>query len=68
MISTEEKKKIVWIRLKEFKGSLNNLASDNSTLEPGDPQIDINALEYANLVRRIKSLENELILLTNNDQ
>lgn len=68
MISIEEKQKIIWERLKDFQTYLNNLGSDSAILSPGDPQIDINALEYANLVRRIKALENELSLLTNNDQ
>lgn len=68
MISIEEKNKIILYRIRYCRDLLNNISYETPLLSFGDPQIDINSLKYADLVKRIKALENELGLLTNNDQ
>jgi len=68
MISNEEKHKIIGSRIKDYRDLINSIASNTPSLALGDPQIDINLLKYADLVKSIKALENELGLLTNNDQ
>ena len=68
MLSIEEKQKIIRIRIKGHKDDIYILSEVTALLNPGDPEIDIKASEYANLVNGIKALENELSLLTNNDQ
>jgi len=68
MLSIEEKQKLIRIRIKSYKDEIYRLYAVTALLNPGDPEIDIRASEYENLTKVIKSLENELSLLTNNDQ
>ena len=68
MISIEEKQKFIKIRIKGYKDEIYRLSEVTALLNPGDPEIDIKTSEYGDLVKSIKSLENELSLLTNNDQ
>lgn len=68
MLSIEEKQKVIRIRIRDYLDAINLIGSSTPLLVTGDAQIEINSLEYSNLVKCVKALENELNLLTNNDQ